>query len=264
MTESHLKTQFEPKSTPAVERTASFALLLDIDGVVTDPIEKKMTDEFKDKNLTQIETLLNTGNVVTLNTGRSNEWMIERVINPLRDKLQDKSALANFFAVGEKGLTWASFDNDGNIIEGVFDRQGKPVEGFDLSVFLEPETVEHFQTLAEKAKELIDNDYSHSTFFDGTKKAMVSTEMKDGHDHKQFEQEQKEFTCVFIKSSMSWVSQASSRLIPQQLQQIYKFLRQASISEQRELLTGWLLKGLNPSTILLSETAPLTLKWQMS
>lgn len=199
MTEAEQKPQFESHLTPEAERTSSIALVLDVDGVVTDPVEKKMTDEFRDKNLTHMENLLASGNVVTLNTGRSNEWMIERVINLLKDKLQDKSVLGNFFAVGEKGLTWVSFDSKGDMIQGVFDREGKPVEGFDLSVFLDPETVEHFQALEQKAKELIDSEYYHSTFFDGTKKAMVSTEMQDGFDHKQYSAEQREFTMQLHK-----------------------------------------------------------------
>lgn len=166
-------------------------LVLDVDGVITNPVEKRVTEE---KIFTQIIEELESGNIVTLNTGRSNSWMIERVINPLIERLKDKSLLKNFFAVGEKGLTWVGFDPGGRIQEGVFDKKGKAIEGFDLSVFLDTDTAEHFKTLENEARELIKNNYSHSTFFDNSKKAMISTEMIDGHNHEEYASEQKDFT----------------------------------------------------------------------
>lgn len=183
MTEAH--------SSPEVKNTVPLAFILDVDGVVTDPTEKKVTEP---EIFTQLENHLNKGNIIALNTGRSNEWMIERVINPLASKLSDKKALKNFFAVGEKGLTWASFNLQGELIQGVFNKEGQPVEGFDLGEFLDIETVEHFKTLGNEARELIRRKYSHSTFFDNSKKAMVSTEMKDGYNQPDFAREQKEFT----------------------------------------------------------------------
>lgn len=119
--------------------------------------------------------------------------MIERVINPLNQRIADKSILKNFFAVGEKGLTWTSFDPQGRLQQGVFNAQGVPVEGYDLSVFLDKETADHFATLSKEAKDLISKEYSHSTFFDTTKKAMVSTEMHDNYSQPQFAKEQEQF-----------------------------------------------------------------------
>ena len=119
---------------PEVERSAEVAFLLDVDGVVTNPVEKKITEP---QIFDAIISNLTQGNPVALNTGRSNEWMIDRVIKPLNEKVADKSLLKNFFAVGEKGLTWTSFAPDGKLIEGVFNREGLPVEGYDLKVFLE-------------------------------------------------------------------------------------------------------------------------------
>lgn len=183
MTEAH--------STPETEHSVPRAFLLDVDGVITNPTEKKVTEEAL---FGFLETNLIMGNPVALNTGRSNEWMIERVINPLNERLKDKTVLKNFFAVGEKGLTWASFTPEGELIQGVFDREGSLQEGFDLTAFLENETIEHFLRLNSEAKRLIDNKYSHSTFFDTTKKAMVSTEMKDGYDQPNYAKEQVGFT----------------------------------------------------------------------
>lgn len=179
----------QPKT--ETERNAEVAFLLDVDGVVTNPVEKKVTEP---QIFDRIIENLTSGNPVALNTGRSNEWMIDRVIKPLHDRVTDKKMLHNFFAVGEKGLTWASFDTQGNLTRGVFNREGIPVEGYDLSAFLDKETVEHFKTLSAEAKALIAKKYSHSTFFDDSKHAMVSTEMHDGYDQPRYAQEQVQFT----------------------------------------------------------------------
>lgn len=182
-------TEISPRQ--EIEHTTPVAILLDVDGVVTDPTEKKVTNE---RFFGLATEALSHGLPVALNTGRSNEFMIERVMLPLIDQLENKSLLGNFFAVGEKGLTWASFNSEGELIQGVFNREGEPVEGFDTSVFLDTETSEHFTTLTRKVKELIDSKYSHSTFFDPTKKAMISTEMHDGYNQPDFAQEQPQFT----------------------------------------------------------------------
>lgn len=183
MTEAH--------STPKMKNIVPLAFLLDVDGVITNPTEKKVTEEAL---FGFLETNLIMGNPVALNTGRSNEWMIERVINPLSERLKDKTILKNFFAVGEKGLTWASFTPEGKLIQGVFDREGGLQEGFDLSLVFDKETKKHFVNLEEKARRLIEGNYSHSTFFDATKKAMVSLEMNDNFDHAKFKTDQVKFT----------------------------------------------------------------------
>lgn len=169
-------------------KNPSFAYLFDVDGVITDPKEKKITE---DRLLDMLAEKLESNLPVTLNTGRSNEWMIERVINPLTIRLEDKSVLKNFFAVGEKGLTWASFNE--NLMQGVFNKTGGQVRGFDISVFLDRDTVRHFETLKNEVKKLIKGQYSHSTFFDDTKKAMISAEMNDGYHQPDYHKEQSGF-----------------------------------------------------------------------
>ncbi len=181
----------EAQVAPETLLSVPLSILLDVDGVVTDPKEKSVLEP---EMFQHIENHLIRGNPVALNTGRSNEWMIKRVIKPLAEKVKDKSVLKNFFAVGEKGLTWTSFNQNGQLMEGVFNRDDKPVEGYDLSVFLDAETVGHFKILEKESRELV-NKYSHSTFFDESKKAMISTEMHDGYeDHARYTREQVQFT----------------------------------------------------------------------
>ncbi|MDO8269373.1 MAG: hypothetical protein Q7T54_01735 [Candidatus Levybacteria bacterium] len=192
MTEGQIipRPELAPRA-PENDRHADIAFLLDVDGVVTDPTKKQVLEP---QIFTDIEANLASGNPVTLNTGRSNEWMIDRVISPLASKVKDKGVLNNFFAVGEKGLTWVSFDSQGKLIKGVFNREGVPVEGYDLKVFLDAQTASHFSALAGYARALIKEKYSHSTFFDDSKHAMVSTEMIDGFNQPQYAAEQTQFT----------------------------------------------------------------------
>jgi hypothetical protein len=199
MSEAPVPQAVNTQPTPESERATNIAFLLDVDGVLTDPSRKDIsgkdtTTEVDPQVFTKIIEQLSAGTPIALNTGRSIEWLENNVLTKLNAQVADKKILNNLFAVGEKGLTWASFDPTGRLKQGVFNAQGKPVEGYDLSQFLDPETAKHFQTLSAEAKELIAKEYSHSTFFDTTKKAMVSTEMHGTFDHARFEQEQGVFT----------------------------------------------------------------------
>ena len=108
-----------------------------------------------------------------LNTGRSIAWMVERFIDPLIERIKDKTILQNFVAIGEKGGTWILFDRQGNM------KQGKMAE------LVIPDEV------IEEAKKLVDQTYNDSMFFDSTKETMLSIEMHDGFDLKTFHQRQK-------------------------------------------------------------------------
>lgn len=55
------------------ENSVQTAYLFDVDGVITNPTEKKITEN---SLLTILAEKLQANIPVTLNTGRSNEWMI--------------------------------------------------------------------------------------------------------------------------------------------------------------------------------------------
>ena len=90
------------------------AWIFDIDGVVTNPSEKKVGEP---EILVHIVNKLKIKEPVAFNTGRSLPWLIERVINPLLNMVEDKSILENFIAVGEKGGAWLTFDKEGTILQ---------------------------------------------------------------------------------------------------------------------------------------------------
>jgi hydroxymethylpyrimidine pyrophosphatase-like HAD family hydrolase len=93
-------------------RDVDTAWIFDIDGVVTNPKEKKVKHP---QILEHIANELKGGKPVAFNTRRSSFWLIERVINPLLETIQDRSILKNFIAVSEKGASWITFDKNGKM-----------------------------------------------------------------------------------------------------------------------------------------------------
>lgn len=143
------------------------AYIFDVDGVVSDPGEKRPTI---DGVLEAIADKLAKNEPVALNTGRSLSWMIERVIAPLLIKVKDKKTLQNFFAVGEKGGTWITFDENGR-------RQMHKDDSISVS-----------SDLQDRVKQLVKDEFSDTTFYDDSKQTMVSTEMIDGLSDEDREQ----------------------------------------------------------------------------
>jgi hydroxymethylpyrimidine pyrophosphatase-like HAD family hydrolase len=140
-------------------KTVGQMLIFDVDGVITDPQEKKITQlEIIDEIIKRIEM----GEPVALNTGRSIVWLMDRVINPLLNKIKNKIALKKFFASGEKGATWITFDENGEI------------------KYHKDESISVPKSIQVKIRNLINSEFSESMFYDETKKTMISTEMKDG------------------------------------------------------------------------------------
>lgn len=159
----------EMSGAPEHNRAVEHAWLFDVDGVITHPEQKKVTEP---DILDQIIKRLEAGEPVALVTGRSLEWMVERVVEPLEQKITDKSVLGNFFAVGEKGGAWLSYSAD-------FER----VEAIDQSI-----SVPDF--LQAEIRGVIRDQFSQSMFFDDTKRTMISTEMKDNVTVSEYEPEQ--------------------------------------------------------------------------
>ncbi len=146
------------------------AWILDVDGVITDPFQKKITQpEILDHIIQQLEE----NNPVALNTGRSLIWMIDRVINQLLKRTKNKKNLKNFFASGEKGGTWITFDKNGEM-------QHHKDKSISVS-----------KSLQNKVRNIVSSKFSRSMFYDETKETMITIEMKDGCNIEEFFKNQK-------------------------------------------------------------------------
>lgn len=152
--------------------TQQVAYLFDVDGVLSDPVEKKVIEQ---DLFGQLQELLQQGNPVGLNTGRSTSWMLERIIHPFIASLDNKATLINFIAIGEKGGTWITFDS-----------LGKMTHGEDTALAVP-------QAVKKAIKNLVKDKYSDAMFFDETKELMVSVEMHDKFSIQEYHERQKEF-----------------------------------------------------------------------
>lgn len=164
-------------SQPENLKDVSYILVFDVDGVLTDPKDKKNT---KPEIFSLIINQLKKGEPVALNTGRSLSWMQQRVIGPLLTEVEDKTILRNFLAVGEKGGAWITYSQD-----------GLPQEFTDGTISVP-------QDLQNKVRVLIQNQFSHLMFYDESKRTMISTEMLDGADLDKYRLEQTILTAKLL------------------------------------------------------------------
>lgn len=144
------------------------AWLFDVDGVITNPETKTSNPEI----IKIISQILERGEIVGLNTGRSLQFVIKNVLNPLEKIIPNKDLLYNIFFVGEKGGTWGDYKN--GEIENIVDPQIRMPD-----------------ELVQKIRDLIAFKYSDTMFFDESKETMISTELTTGKDLDKFHEEQK-------------------------------------------------------------------------
>jgi len=133
--------------------------LFDVDGVITNPQEKKVTDS---EILDQLIRRLKSGEPVALVTGRSLKFLKDRVVGPLSEKLEDKSYLVDLLIVGEKGGAKVTFNQKGELQE------------------LLDQSLRVFSPLREEVKHVVDENFASLMFFDDSKMTMISIEMRDG------------------------------------------------------------------------------------
>lgn len=150
---------------PETRHEVDTAYLFDVDGVLTNPIEKRVDHE---AIFAEIIQRLQQGEPVAFNTGRSTKWVFENVIVPMAERIEDKTILQNAIIVGEKGGSWAIFDENG-------DAQHHIVAGLGVS-----------DELQHQIDELITDKYAHIMGNLDPKQTMSSIEMLDGADLEAF------------------------------------------------------------------------------
>lgn len=143
--------------------------IFDVDGVITHPLEKRITDL---KILTCLSNILQQEDVLAINTGRSFDWVLERVIAPLEAHVKYKKLLEKLFIVLEKGNVTALYK--GSFIKQVYgDKISKDFER-DL-------------------EQLMKDEFSDSMFLGEHKSTMATAEMQDNCDPEKYLEEQKKF-----------------------------------------------------------------------
>ncbi|MDQ0737009.1 hypothetical protein [Arthrobacter agilis] len=140
-----------PAAVPGDGRPAQ-GLLLDVDGPVASPVTRTVPAGI----LTDLLTLASAGWPVVFNTGRSDAFIREQVMEPLL--ALGIPAGITFHAVCEKGSTWFSFTADG---------AGQVFVDRDLALPT---------SFADDVRDLVEEKYADLMFFDETKRGMVSVE----------------------------------------------------------------------------------------
>lgn len=144
------------------------AWLFDVDGVITNPTRKIITEK---GIIDAIAQRLNEGEIITLNSGRSLSWMMDRVIEPIMKVAKNKNQFSNFLAIGEKGGTWLSFQNK------------------EWKTHID-KTINIPESLKSEIRILVNKEFQNSMFYDESKSTMISVEMIDGQSLSEFTQQQ--------------------------------------------------------------------------
>lgn len=149
------------------------AWVFDVDGVITNLQTKRISDP---KILDLIVQKLNDGEPVALNTGRGLDWTLKNVINPIIHRVSNKKVLENFLAIGEKGGTWLTINEDENKI-------------IQIDKSLRIPTYLH-----KKIQNIVAKKYSEALKEYEIKPTMISFEMTTGFSYEKFKIIQKNLT----------------------------------------------------------------------
>jgi hypothetical protein len=167
MTASAIPAASEPAVRPP--STPPLALLLDVDGPVASPVTRNVKPEIID----DLVALAAAGIPVIFNTGRSDAFIREQVMEPMIAKGIPAGTIIH--AVCEKGAVWFSFTAAGAGPVHVDEELAVPsAYGNDI-------------------RRLVAEDYAAHMFFDETKRAMVSVEQHIGVPSADYLAEQKLF-----------------------------------------------------------------------
>jgi hydroxymethylpyrimidine pyrophosphatase-like HAD family hydrolase len=140
--------------TEAMTSLEPIGLLLDVDGPVASPVSRTVRPEIIDALI----ALAGAGWPVIFNTGRSDEFIREEVMNPMLAAGIPEGI--TFHAICEKGATWFSFDAKGATAVQVDDALALPAE------------------FGNEVRRLVEDRFADHMFFDETKRAMVSIEQR--------------------------------------------------------------------------------------
>lgn len=146
--------EFPAGSTPGVRLLSAppLALLLDVDGPVASPV----TRDVKPGIIADLVALAAAGIPVIFNTGRSDAFIREQVMEPMIAAGMPAGTVIH--AICEKGAVWFSYTADG---------AGPIHVDHELAV---P------KAYGDDVRRLVAEDYATHMFFDETKRAMVSVE----------------------------------------------------------------------------------------
>ncbi len=136
-----------------VTQPEGFGLLLDVDGPISSPITRSVSQPGL---LEALVTLANSGVPLAFNTGRGDDFLVREVSGPLYAAGMRKDALV--WGIGEKAGTWFRF--------------GEPEHLVVDQELIVPDQIR------QKMRDLAEGEFSDLVFFDDSKRTMVSLEQR--------------------------------------------------------------------------------------
>ena len=161
-------TALQTPAAPAVT-APPLALLLDVDGPVASPV----TRDVQPGIITDLLALAASGIPVIFNTGRSDTFIREQVMEPMIAAGMPPGTLIH--AICEKGAVWFSYTAEGPGPVHVDKELAMP------------------QAFGDDVRRLVAEDYAAHMFFDETKRAMVSVEQHVAVANTEYRAEQELF-----------------------------------------------------------------------
>ncbi|MDZ5079054.1 hypothetical protein [Nesterenkonia sp. HG001] len=155
---------------PAVVAEPAFGLLLDVDGPIASPISRTVAIASIAQDLAD---MANQGIPVIFNTGRSDDFIAQQVVPPLREAgLRHGTPV---FTISEKGAVWAEVTPEG-------------LGEIHIDAELRLPTA-----LGDEVRDMVAERFSGHMFFDETKRAMISVEQRTDVDNDDYLAVQSDF-----------------------------------------------------------------------
>lgn len=143
-------------------------LIFDVDGVITNIQEKKVTE---DAILPELGKLLRGGNYIVFNTGRAISWVEKVVLDEMKPFFVNRQEETHIFTVGEFGGTWAYYKRN------------------NLHTYVDPD-LKMPKDLQQEIKHMVEEEFPGLVFFDDSKLTMISVEMHDRVPLTEFKKQQ--------------------------------------------------------------------------
>jgi hypothetical protein len=170
-----LEVNMNPK--PEREKIIKSAWIFDVDGVITNPQEKRITEP---EILDQLVKRLEMEEPVALISGRAHKWITERIADNIEKRIGDNSLLDNLFISEEFGGSYSVF------------KKGIKKDYLNNNLSIMPE-------ISIEVKKIVENGYSDSMFVDPDKQTMLTIEMKDNFEIEKFRALQNELVLEIQK-----------------------------------------------------------------
>lgn len=217
----------QPTKQEALTESPKTVWVFDVDGVITDPIEKRIA---KPEILDFIVKKLKQKEPVAFLTGRAMSWMEERVLPAIEVGTKDNNLLDNLYVSAEFGGLLITYE------------QGVKKTFVNSDIIPPKEIVEHASEIAGR--------YSNSMFIDRAKRTHFTLEMNDGSDFAKFKEDQEKLDEEFRQLIKRYGLESQFEILSDRIASSIRDKRINKRFAVKELLKWLKLKKINPGKFM--------------